>query len=75
MYPHVPDFLNQAGWKYDVNEHGEKGWIYPKGDGTFGWTKGVLPQKKFYRACSRVEERFEEVAKQEFKEIFLRGKY
>lgn len=34
------------GWAYDVNEHGEAGWIYPKDDGTFGWTRG-MPSRPF----------------------------
>ena len=38
--PHVAEALASIGWKYDVNQHGEKGWFYPKEDGTFGWTKG-----------------------------------
>lgn len=36
------------GWKYDVNEHGEAGWKYPKKDGTFGWTKGIPAKTMFY---------------------------
>jgi len=51
--PH-PDIM--SGWVYDVNKHGEKGWIYPKGDGTFGWTKGLPAEKKFYNAVKKMEE-------------------
>lgn len=43
--PHVDEMLAKSGWKYDVNNHGEKGWIYPKQDGSFGWTKGQPAQK------------------------------
>ena len=64
--PHVEEVLAKAGWKYDVNEHGEKGWIYPKKDGTFGWTKGQPAQKKFYFASKRAREKAIEIAKQEF---------
>lgn len=64
--PHVAEYLAQVGWKYDVNEHGEKGWVYPKGDGTFGWTKGIPAEKKFYEAIKRMEEAFPEIAKAEF---------
>jgi phage gpG-like protein len=29
------------GWKYDINEHGEKGWVYyDRKRGKFFWTKG-----------------------------------
>lgn len=58
--PH-PDIM--SGWIYDVNEHGEKGWVYPKGDGTYGWTKGMPAEKKFYEAIQRMEENLLEIAK------------
>ena len=63
--PHVAEYLAEVGWKYDVNEHGEKGWIYPKKDGTFAWTKGIPASKKFYEAMRRMEEQFPEIAKEE----------
>lgn len=65
--PHVSEILAQIGWRYDINEHGEKGWIYPKGDGTFGWTKGISAQKKFYYAMKDMEESFRTIAIEEFK--------
>lgn len=61
--PH-PDIMN--GWKYDVNEHGEKGWIYPKSDGTYGWTKGLSAEKKFYEAMRKMEKALPKIAKEEF---------
>ena len=64
--PHVDDALAKSGWKYDVNKHGEKGWIYPKDDGTFGWTKGQPAQKKFYLASQRAKEKAPMIAKEEF---------
>ena len=42
-------------WRYDVNEHGEKGWIYPKEDGTFGWTKGLPSRHMFYDAFNDIK--------------------
>lgn len=39
-----------ASWTYDVNEHGELGWRYPKEDGTFGWTRGLPSKHMFYDA-------------------------
>lgn len=50
--PH-PDAM--SGWIYDVNEHGEKGWIYPTSDG-YKWTKGIPANKKFYEAMERMQE-------------------
>lgn len=36
----------EAGWDYDVNEHGEKGWIYYGWDFRKHWTKG-MPSRPF----------------------------
>lgn len=41
-------------WKYDINEHGEKGWKYPKEDGTYGWTKGLPSRHMFYDALNDI---------------------
>lgn len=64
--PHVQEYLAQVGWKYDVNEHGEKGWIYPREDGSFGWTKGLPAEKRFYEATKRMKEQLPKIAKEEF---------
>lgn len=64
--PHVAEALQEAGWKYDVNNHGEKGWIYPTGNGEFRWTKGQPASKKFWEALQKAEEMFPEIAKEEF---------
>lgn len=42
-------------WKYDVNEHGEKGWKYPKSDGTYGWTRGLPSRHMFYSAFQDIK--------------------
>ena len=63
--PHVTEYLAKVGWIYDVNEHGEAGWKYPKGDGTYGWTRGIPASKKFYEAIKRMEEEFPTIAKDE----------
>lgn len=64
--PHISEFVEKVGWKYDVNEYGEKGWKYPKGDGTYGWTKGIPAQKKFYNSIKNMEENFARIASEEF---------
>lgn len=43
-------------WKYDVNEHGEKGWIYPKDDGTYGWTRGLPSRHMFFDAFNDIKD-------------------
>ncbi len=47
--PHPSPSEEFATWTYDVNKHGEEGWKYPKGDGTFGWTKGLPAGSMFYK--------------------------
>ena len=42
------------GWEYDVNNHGEEGWIYPKKDGTFGRTSGIASKKMFYNTKEKM---------------------
>ena len=42
-------------WKYDVNEHGEEGWLYPKEDGTYGWTRGLPSRHMFYSAFQDIK--------------------
>ncbi len=50
--PH-PD-VSLAGWKYDVNEHGELGWWYPGKDGRFHWTKGMPSRPYMYSAAQEL---------------------
>lgn len=64
--PHVAEALQQAGWKYDVNNHGEKGWVYPVGNGEYRWTKGQPASKEFWKALERAEELFPDIAREEF---------
>lgn len=48
--PHPNPTKNFEDWEYDRNKHGEKGWRYPKGDGTYGWTRGLESRHMFYDA-------------------------
>ncbi len=45
-----------SSWKYDVNQHGEKGWRYPKDDGTYGWTKGLPSKHMFYDTFNQLKD-------------------
>ena len=58
--PHPSPSNAFKSWKYDVNEHGEKGWIYPKGDGTYGWTKGLPSRHMFYDAFEDIKDKIGE---------------
>ena len=64
--PHIAEALQQAGWKYDVNNHGEKGWVYPVENGEYRWTKGQPASKEFWRALEKAEELFPKIAREEF---------
>lgn len=80
QFPHVSEVLAEAGWKYDVNQHGEKGWWYPTtendpnpykwetDDGElYGWTKGLVAERCFYDALQRAKERLPDIAEEVFK--------
>lgn len=44
------------GWRYDVNEHGEKGWYYLGDDGEYHWTKGLPAGKMFFNTKQELEQ-------------------
>ena len=50
--PH-PD-ISIAGWKYDVNGHGELGWWYRGKDGTLYWTKGFESRPFMYNTAQQL---------------------
>jgi signal recognition particle subunit SEC65 len=68
-HPHIDEALEKAGWKYDVNEHGDEGWIYPTKYGGFKWTKGLPAKKKFYVAMQRAKSKSASIAKKEFNRL------
>lgn len=44
------------GWKYDINEHGEKGWVYyNERDGKWHWTKGMASRPFMYNTAKELE--------------------
>lgn len=61
--PH-PD-TSLAGWKYDVNEHGESGWHYFK-DGEWHWTKGMPSRPFMYETGQELRNRVAEIAQEVF---------
>lgn len=54
-----------VGWKYDVNEHGEKGWFYFK-DGEWHWTKGMPSRPFMYETSMELMKEITKVAKEVF---------
>lgn len=44
------------GWQYDVNHHGDSGWVYWSGrDGMFHWTKGQPSHPFMYQTMRRLQ--------------------
>ena len=55
-------------WAYDVNNHGEAGWVYfDEKQGLFRWTKGMPSRPYMYLTAQRLEERVAEIARDVFK--------
>jgi phage gpG-like protein len=54
-------------WQYDVNDHGEKGWVYyDEKQGRFRWTKGMPSRPYMYLTARQLEERVEAIAREVF---------
>lgn len=54
-----------VGWKYDVNEHGEKGWFYFR-DGEWHWTKGMPSRPFMFETAMELRQEIVKVAKEVF---------
>lgn len=52
-------------WAYDVNQHGEAGWIYPK-DGEFYWTQGEPAKPIMYETLQLLKAEFPAIVKEVF---------
>lgn len=44
------EWANKYGYQVNASGKGESGWIYPKDDGTFGFTHGLPSRHMFYDA-------------------------
>lgn len=53
------------GWKYDVNDHGEKGWFYFR-DGEWHWTKGMPSRPFFYETGMELRQNIVRIAREVF---------
>lgn len=43
------------GWVYDINSHGEKGWVYRSKDGVTYWTKGYEGRQYMYKTYIEIQ--------------------
>ena len=47
---------NPQGWQYDVNDHGDSGWVYYDDDsGGFKWTRGFKSRPFMYNTARQLE--------------------
>ncbi len=54
-------------WQYDINKHGEDGWIYfNERDGRWHWTKGVESRPFMYNTARELERECMRIAKEVF---------
>ena len=61
--PH-PDPQN---WQYDVNQHGDKGWVYYDDEnGQFRWTKGFKSRPFMYNTAMQLEKECLKIAQDVF---------
>lgn len=54
---------NPQGWQYDVNDHGDSGWVYYDDDsGQFRWTKGFKSRPFMYNTARQLEKECKKIA-------------
>lgn len=57
-----------AGWRYDVNNHGEAGWLYfNERDQKWHWTKGIESRPFMYNTVQILERESVRIAKEVFR--------
>lgn len=56
-----------AGWRYDVNNHGELGWWYIGRDGQAHWTKGMPSRPFMYDTAQMLRQMVVPLAKEAIK--------
>ena len=59
---------SQVGWSYDINNHGNEGWKYPKRTGGFGRTSGMPARPFFYDMKQELPKVANEIAAEVFKD-------
>ena len=58
---------NPQGWQYDLNNHGEKGWVYYDEDGgKFRWTKGFKSRPFMHNTARDLEKNCERIVREVF---------
>jgi len=63
--------LNKAGWDYDVNEHGAKGWVYRRKDnGLYRHSRGMKPEAPVLKAKNETRKAVKGIVKEVLDEEF-----
>lgn len=58
---------NPDGWQYDINNHGDSGWVYYNEDvGGFRWTKGFKSRPFMYNTARELEKSCARIAREVF---------
>lgn len=58
---------NPQGWQYDVNGHGDEGWVYYDDyTGAFRWTKGFKSRPFMYETARQLERECKRIAEEVF---------
>lgn len=58
--------LSAFGWEYDVNDHGEVGWLYPADDGTYRRTRGQASRPFMYETALQLKDEFPTIVREVF---------
>ena len=63
--------LNEAGWDYDVNEHGPAGWIYRSKDtGQYRHSRGMKPEAPVLKAKNETRKAVKAIVREVLDEQF-----
>lgn len=58
---------NPNGYRYDINNHGDDGWVYYEDEsGEFRWTKGFKSRPFMYNTARELEAECERIAREVF---------
>lgn len=53
-------------WDYDVNQHGESGWVYQDAAGDYYWTQGQPAKPIMWETVQQLKEEFPGIVKEVF---------
>ncbi len=58
---------NPDGWQYDINDHGDEGWVYYDDyTGKFRWTRGFKSRPFMYNTARQLEKECKKIVQEVF---------